>query len=308
MSTTLTIFTPTYNRGYILPKLYESLCQQTSNDFVWLVIDDGSTDNTKVLFDKWVQEDYIKINYVYQDNAGKMFAHNRAVMMAETELFMCVDSDDLLSSPTAIEDNLKFWTLQKSQNFYGIISLEKVSGVISYKRICGMSSNKNPLYNNKQFPASLYCSSLMGLYESGFSGDTTLMFITEVLKKYPFPEIEGEKFIPESISYDKIDQKYKLILFPYYSQLCEYRSDGYTQNMLSWILKYPRGMRMSYNQNVELKKNTRIKDEIRYIALSLLIGDGTTVSASSNKFLTLLLFPLGVVLYAKYKRMQNKLI
>ena len=89
----LTIFTPTYNRAYILPKLYDSLCEQTCQDFDWLIVDDGSTDHTKELVGDWIKEKKISIRYVCQENGGKMRAYNKAVSLTETELFVCIDSD-----------------------------------------------------------------------------------------------------------------------------------------------------------------------------------------------------------------------
>ena len=87
----LTIFTPTYNRAYILPKLYESLCVQTCQDFEWLIVDDGSTDNTQELVKEWIEDKKISVRYVYQENRGKMQAFNKAVSLSESELFVCVD-------------------------------------------------------------------------------------------------------------------------------------------------------------------------------------------------------------------------
>ena len=93
----LTVCTPTYNRAHTLPRLYESLVRQTSQDFEWLVVDDGSTDNTRELVDGWVAEGRIRIRYVYKENGGKPSAHNLGVRMAAGELFFCVDSDDYLT-------------------------------------------------------------------------------------------------------------------------------------------------------------------------------------------------------------------
>ena len=87
----LTIFTPTYNRAQTLPRLYDSLKRQTNKNFVWLIVDDGSEDNTKSLVDAWTEEKLMEIKYIYQQNSGKMQAHNCGVDNTETELFLCVD-------------------------------------------------------------------------------------------------------------------------------------------------------------------------------------------------------------------------
>src|SRR5690606_35774747 len=93
---TITVFTPTYNRAHLLPRLYESLCRQTSKDFLWLVIDDGSVDNTKEIVQSWIKENIIQIEYHFKENGGMHTGHNMAIKNIKTELCMCVDSDDYL--------------------------------------------------------------------------------------------------------------------------------------------------------------------------------------------------------------------
>jgi glycosyltransferase involved in cell wall biosynthesis len=291
-SKTLTIFTPTYNRAYILPKLYNSLCIQSCKDFVWIVVDDGSSDNTEELFDIWKNENKIEIFYHRQENGGKMRAHNRAVELSQTELFVCVDSDDLLASPTSIEENLKFWSLQKSRNFNEQISYREIGGLISYKDIKGKKFH---------FPENMYCSTLHGLYEQGFRGETTLMLRTEVLREFPFPEIEGEKFITAAIVYDQIDIKYKFLLFPCYTQKCEYRIDGYTNNLSLYNWNNPKGYRLFYHQRLRLGIGNRYKNLVDYIFYSVIVCDGQTIKMSAFPGLTILFFPLGVLKYIKKK-------
>lgn len=92
----ITVFTPTYNRAYTLSKCYKSLKQQTCKDFVWLIIDDGSTDNTQELVEEWITENEIEIQYHYQKNQGMHGAHNTAYELIETELNVCIDSDDYM--------------------------------------------------------------------------------------------------------------------------------------------------------------------------------------------------------------------
>ena len=108
MNQGITIFTPTYNRAHRLPVLYQSLCKQTSREFEWVVVDDGSTDDTKSLINGWIKEGKINIRYFWQENAGKAQAHNLGVEMAEKNLFTCVDSDDLLVT-NAVERISKVW-------------------------------------------------------------------------------------------------------------------------------------------------------------------------------------------------------
>ena len=122
----VTVFTPTYNRAYTLERLYNSLVEQTNNSFVWLIVDDGSTDNTAQLVNKFIAENKINIQYHCQENAGKSQAHNKGVALCETELFVCVDSDDYLA-PNAIERVTHHWNYAKSlENCIGIFALRSL--------------------------------------------------------------------------------------------------------------------------------------------------------------------------------------
>lgn len=289
MNKKLTIFTPTYNRAHTLPALYQSLSAQDSHDFHWLVIDDGSTDNTDELIRQWKEEKKIEITYIYQENSGKTRAHNRAVQLCQTPLFVCVDSDDILASPTAVSDSLNFWN-----DHAALAERSDVSGMVSYKKMVNGT--------NAEFPDGMELSTLAGLYAAGFKGEANLLFKTEVLRHYLFPEIEGEKFVTEDYVHNQLDQTYQLLLFPHTFQLCEYRSDGFTWNAWDVLFKNPKGYRMYYNQLVELGKGARRYNMQMYIACSLLAGDGKTFSECSSKGLLLLLFPLGIWQYFKLRR------
>ena len=190
----ITIFTPTYNRKSTLPRLYQSLCRQTVSDFYWLLIDDGSTDNTGELVKGWQLEDKIQIVYFYQENSGKASAHNAAVKYTNTELFLCVDSDDYLVD-NAIKRILEYW--ERDKNYTGILALK---------------GNRDGLPVTK-WRSPMKCSTLLDatrLY--GLKGDTMLVFRTELLKKYFFPVFPKERFVPESYLYDQIDLEGKLYI------------------------------------------------------------------------------------------------
>ena len=119
----LTVFTPTFNRAYTLDNTYRSLVRQPNKSFIWLIVDDGSTDNTKAVVDDWICENKISIEYHYQENAGKMVAHNWASQLCKTELFLCLDSDDQLTD-TAVEDVISFWEKHRNDrdDLLGIIA------------------------------------------------------------------------------------------------------------------------------------------------------------------------------------------
>ena len=278
----LTIFTSTFNRAYILPKLYDSLCAQTCQDFEWLIVDDGSTDNTRELIEKWTHEERVNIRYFFQENSGKMMAHNRAVREARTELFMCVDSDDCLCTAQVVGEVISYWDCQN------IISKDDICGIIAYKEIGQIQMS---------FPEGMKISHKSELPVKGFRGETALVFRRDVLEQYPFPYFVGEKFVTDDYIYDQIDQKYKFLLFPYYVQHCEYHEDGYSHNYMKLLFNNLQGYRAYHNQYVKFKKKGYLKSVICYVALSLRIGDWGMFRQASNKTLTVLLFPLGVLKY-----------
>ena len=123
MDKTLTIFTPAYNRAYTLHKCYESLKRQTNKNFKWMIIDDGSTDNTVDLVAKWKEKSDFEIIYIYKQNGGMHTAHNTAYENIYTELNMCIDSDDYLTDD-AIDKILSFWEENKDEKYGGIIALD----------------------------------------------------------------------------------------------------------------------------------------------------------------------------------------
>jgi len=278
----LTIFTPTYNRAYILPKLYESLCAQTCQEFEWLVVDDGSTDNTRELVKKWEQEHIITIRYFYQENAGKMMAHNKAVKESQAELFMCVDSDDRLCTENVIADVLSFWNQEE------VIDNPAICGIIGYKQI---------EHKTECFPVGMKIAHISELYEKGFSGETALIIKRDVLAKYPFPYFKGEKFVTDVYVYDQIDRDYQFLLFPYTIQDCRYHDDGYSNHYMELLFDNPLGYRAYHNQCVNFKKKGYLKNIVCYIALSLRIRDEKLFSNAANLPLTILLLPLGVMKY-----------
>ena len=165
----LTVFTPTYNRAYTLHKCYESLRRQTNKDFIWLIIDDGSTDNTKELVDSWLENDNgFEIRYAYKENGGMHTGHNKAYELIDTELNVCIDSDDYMPDD-AVESILSFWEKNRDNNYSGIIALDMFeNGEIIGKKLPEQKS-----------------ITLSGYYYNGGKGDKKLIYRTEVMNKYP---------------------------------------------------------------------------------------------------------------------------
>ncbi len=279
----LTVFTPTFNRAYILPKLYNSLKSQSVKEFFWLIVDDGSNDNTAEIVNEWQKEGIIDITYIRQENGGKMSAHNNGVLNAKTELFVCVDSDDFLVE-TAVQDIVEFWESQEVKS--------NISGIVAYK-----GSNENLPIGN-EFPLGITSSTLSGLYEKGFSGDTTLVFRTEILKEHLFPIIGKEKFITEAFVYDQIDRANELLLLSKVLTVCEYRDDGLTNNYEKVLRTNPCG----YSAFMIQKGNFAVGIKAKFIAYAKANrfrnktkGVKMPVKAD-NKFLYNLAYPLGLAI------------
>lgn len=258
---------------------------QTCLDFEWLIIDDGSTDNTRELVDGWIHEGIIDVRYCHQENGGKMRAHNRAVIEAQGELFMCVDSDDCLNSGSVVGDLLDFW--QRLKKEMGD-AFQEIGGIIGHKQL------ERPVV---MFPVNVGPVHFSELADLGFMGETALCFRRDILIGHPFPDFEGEKFVTDVYVYDQIDLEYRFLLFPYIVQKCRYHEDGYTLNYIKLLFDNPQGHRAYHNQCVKFKKKGYLKNIICYVALSLRIGDRNTLSNAANKPLTILLFPLGVLKY-----------
>lgn len=215
----ITVFTPTYNRAYCLGNLYESLLCQTKKDFEWLVVDDGSTDNTKELIERWKMTGKLNIHYERIKNGGKANAINFGVQRAEGELFFIVDSDDILMN-SALE---KIEALEKT-----------ISTKTGFAGLCFRRGNFSGELLGKKLEVNVCeATSLEIAYKYGLVCDKAEVFYTEVLKNYPFPEIKGCKFCPEALIFNRIARDgLKLKIQDDVIYLCEYMNDGYTKNFM----------------------------------------------------------------------------
>lgn len=286
----LTIFTPTYNRAYTLPMLYESLKNQTNKEFCWLIVDDGSTDDTGSLVKDWQNEAIIDIDYIYQKNGGKMRAHNVGVNNCKSELFFCVDSDDYLTN-NAVETIL--FEYEKNE-----LSSNGFAGIIAYKG----KDNVTPL--GTEFPNGVTISTLNGIYDKGFKGDTSLIFKTDVIKQYPFEVAEGEKFITENSAYYKIDKNYKYHLVRKVLTICEYLEDGYSRSIEKLKKNNPLGYVNYYNMLIcnEKKLFKKIKYSIALGEVLFLAKLKNKKKYCKNKFLFIITSPCAYLVYLKRRK------
>ena len=286
----LTIFTPTYNRGTLLKRVFNSLLKQTENDFEWLIIDDGSSDNTKQIVNDFYSDAVFPIRYYKKINGGKHTAHNMAVNLAQGKYFVCLDSDDYLAD-NAIINVIKI--------------LEKCSsdeGIIAYK-----ADEKGNLLSDR-FPIELAITNtveLTSFYQCG--GEFTLIYPTSVLKNNLFPVFEGERFITECVLYDRLSNICKMWLLPKVICVCEYQENGYSNNLNIMMKNNPAGYCLYFMQRIDLQLSR--KDRVVYAGkyhcfkwfakLESLDYNGT------HKVLVMLCKPIGVFFGLYYKLFRD---
>lgn len=291
MSKIITIFTPAYNREKLLSRLYLSLCNQTCDDFMWLIVDDGSVDDTESLVRGWTLDGRVDIQYIKQSNGGKHRAHNRGVRECETELFMCVDSDDWLVE-NAVANILKGWNMCDKQS---------ISGVLTQKEIVGKKCDAT-IINNEKVMTRTPLTTLWNLYRSGFVGETSIAFRSDLLKKHLYPEYDGEKFVTEAVVYEEVDREFPLLILPLVTTICEYQEAGYTANEKNLYKNNPRGWALRFNQRA--KNPQSIKERVvccaKYVCFSNMANQNWLKEAN-YKLLSVLSYPLAKLYqYKKY--------
>ncbi len=233
----ITVFTPTYNRAHLLPTLYKSIQNQTFRDFEWVIVDDGSSDNTEEIVNGWINENDFTITYFKQPNGGKCSAINRGLDMAKGELFFNVDSDDHLTSD-ALEKIVKWEsTLPKDEKYCG------VSGNL------GISENETP---NKMFETDYLDGTLLDRYGK-VTGERALAFYTEVHRKYKYPLFEGENFMTEAVTWNRMARDgYKMRFYNDIIWIYEYQSDGLTKAGNNVFLNNPMGYGLWLKERSEI--------------------------------------------------------
>lgn len=279
----ITIFTPTHNRKNYLKKLYNSLIKQTNKNFIWLVIDDGSTDETNNLLLEYKKENIIEINYIYKKNGGKYTAINLANELCNTKYICCVDSDDTLLDE-AIE--IMSREIHKYSNKIGIF----------------FPRNNKININNADMD-------IMDLKFKYNNTETTILIKTEVAIKYPFTIDENEKFASEEIIYNMYAKDGKLRFIDSPIVLSSYLSDGLTNNIYNLWRNNPNNSILLFKSrfNFVRKYNPikrillRCKCIINYI-LTIYKNEKINLKNTPkiNKFYYYPLYPLGII-YFKIK-------
>ena len=233
----VTVFTPTYNRAYILGDLYHSLQRQTCMDFEWLIVDDGSADDTKALVASWQgEENPFPTRYVYQENGGKCRAINRGLKEADGRLFFTVDSDDYLTDD-AIEKVIRWdGELPADGHFCGYVGNR------------GITPTQTP---NRLFPGGYLDGTALDRYDQ-VDGERAFVFYTEIHRKYLYPEFPGEKFLTEAVTWDLMAHDgYKMRFYNDIIWIWEYKDDGLTRAGYRVFLENPQGTGLFFRQKAE---------------------------------------------------------
>lgn len=247
----ITIFTPTYNRATFLLKLYNSLCYQSIKEFEWVIVDDGSTDNTKEVVAEIIKnneaKNSFKINYIEKSNGGKHTAINRGVKEAKGELFLILDSDDSLPSYALETISEKYKEIENDNSFAGV---------------CGLMAHHNGQQIGSGLPTEIIDTDAISLrFKYHVIGDLLEVFRTDVMREFPFPEIKGERFCPEQLVWFRIAQKYKLHCFNKIVYYRDYLEGGLTDKIIKIRMKSPIASTMCYSEMLEL--NIPLKEKIK---------------------------------------------
>ncbi len=294
---TLTIFTPTYNRIQTLRRTYNSLCQQTCKDFEWLVIDDGSIDNTAEIVNQWISTADFPIRYIYQENQGMHGAHNTAYNNIFTELNTCIDSDDFMPYD-AVDAIISFWKKNRNDKYAGFI---------------GLDQREDGSIIGTVFPDDMTETTLQGFYSNGGKGDKKLVYRTDIIKQYPeYPIFEGERYVGLAYKYMLIDQDYKLLTLNKALVTVEYQPDGSSNMMWKQYWNNPKGFAFFRKTEMVVAPSLkrRIISSIHYVSSSIISKNRRFIKESPKKLLTILAIIPGAALYCliRHKVKSNKLL
>lgn len=291
-----TVFTPTYNRARLLKRLYESLKEQSDKDFEWIIVDDGSKDNTEEVVQGFIKEKIIPIKYLKKENEGKHIAINVGCDMAEGELFFIVDSDDYIPKE-AIEEVKRDW--KKYRNNTGI------AGLVYLK------AWKNGNLMGRKFEKDEFISNHVKEYnKGGVWGEKLKILRTEIFRKNKFPKYENEKYVGEHVLWIQVSRKYDLVYINKVLYIAEYLEDGLTMAGRKLRIENPlggiKGAQVLMQKDMCLK--LRIKNNLLYSAYSFFAEKSIKeiYKGAVEKSLLTLELPFGYVLYRYWKKKIEK--
>ena len=290
----LTVFTCTYNRAHTIGRTYDSLCRQTCKDFLWLVVDDGSQDNTKKLVEDWINEAIIPIQYVYKENGGLHTGYNKAIELMETELCVCIDSDDWMPDDS-IEKIIAFWNKHGSNDIAGIVGLDY------YK-------------DGKPIGGFLPKVDKCHIYDLSFSfhhkGDKKIVIRVDLFKQVaPLPTYNKEKNFNPMVMISKIDLKYEWLILN--ENLCyvEYQETGMANGIFRQYLNSPNSFAAMRIENFKFPNaplTYYVKQYIHLASSSILSCNIGWLKKAPSPIVAFAFLPLGLLMaiYIKYKSLQ----
>ena len=292
---TITVLTPTFNRGGGLQSLWDSLQKQTVKDFEWLVVDDGSTDGTKNLITKLQEKSDFPIRYIYKSNGGKHTALNVGIQTIRSELTFIVDSDDCVTDD-AVESILKIHKKYRSQN-----------NICGYAFLRAFPDGK---VNGKKFDVNEKIGSYIDVRVNGndTGADKAEVFKTHCLKEFPFPEYPNEKFLGEDLVWVRMARKYEMVHINKAIYVGNYLEDGLTNNRRKHNIASPVGCMHRAEEFMEsdLKTRYRIKGGLQYIVYGRFAGVKVVdlIRKSRHKVLATVCTPGGLFLHSRWSKAQ----
>ncbi len=296
-SAAVTIITPAYNRAKHLKDLYESLKKQTVRDFEWLIVDDGSTDQTKQTVQDFCAQGQVVIRYLLRENGGKHRALNTGISMIDAELTFIVDSDDYLPDD-AVETILAYHAKYKGRE-----------GLCGYSFLrCYPDGKVNTAYFKQDEEISTYRDVRIN---GGIGGDKAEVFYTRILKQFPFPEYEGERFLPEDLVWMRMSGPYQMVHINKCIYIGEYLEGGLTNSGRAMKVHSPRGMQQRslvylHDDGVCLK--VQVKMMLLYIIYGRFAGNapGRLYREVPRKLLFIVLLLPACLLYHKWKKENER--
>lgn len=282
----ISILTPTYNRATLLPGVFRSLQRQTCKDFEWIVVDDGSTDNTAAVV-SGLHPDTFDIRYFHKENGGKHTAVNYGVREARGSLTLILDSDDVLP-PTAVATILQMGAAAEERDH----ATKPIGGV------CGYMAHRGGLIIGQPM-ISKVCDEFALRYHYGVHGDMCEVFLTKVLREFPFPEIEGEKFCPELLVWNRIAAKYALRVFPKVIYYRDYLDGGLTDNIVRVRMQSAVASCMTYAEQLsyDIPFLAKVRAAMNYWRFRLCVRKGKEVPGLSAAWLWAA--PLGWIMHLR---------
>lgn len=283
----ITVFTPTYNRERLLPRLFDSLTKQTFTDFEWLIVDDGSTDGTSAMVDRLKAQSTFPVAYCKKANGGKHSAINTGVQIAKGDLFFFADSDDMLP-PDSLGTVVKYWNT--------------IKGYDDFAGVCGLDGDLQGRVIGSGLPKAMIDASALeirNLYH--VTGDMKEVFRTSVLREFPFPEIPGERFCPEALIWNRIAQKYKLRYFNKIIYTADYQPSGITSQIARVRMQSPIASMMTYAEMTkyhDVPIRLRVRAAINYWRFRCCVHHSALKGNITKVILPFYLFaPIGLAMH-----------